>query len=99
MKTIITILMLLVSKGVMAQQQTIYGPDGRVTGRITTDSQGSKTIYDASGRVGGVSGFMGSTTDKCQAHDALPELDVAHGRDAQQADFLPIGNASVSRTV
>jgi len=42
---------------------------------------------------------MGSTTDKCQAHDALPELDVAHGRDAQQADFLPIGNASVSRTV
>ena len=42
MKTIITILLLLASTGAMAQQQTIYGPDGRVTGRITTDSQGSK---------------------------------------------------------
>ena len=52
-KTIITILLLLVSTSAIAQQQTIYGPDGKVTGRITTDSQGSKTIYDASGRVTG----------------------------------------------
>ena len=28
-------------------QQTIYGPDGKVTGRVATDSQGSTTIYDA----------------------------------------------------
>ena len=34
-------------------QQTIYGPDGKVTGRVATDSQGSTTIYDASGRVTG----------------------------------------------
>jgi YD repeat-containing protein len=36
-----------------AQQRTIYGPDGRVTGRLTTDSGGATTIYDASGRVTG----------------------------------------------
>ena len=53
MKTIIMILLLIASTNAMAQQQTIYGPDGRVTGRIRTDSQGSKTIYDASGRVTG----------------------------------------------
>ena len=36
-----------------AQQRTIYGPDGKVTGRVTTDSQGLTTINDASGRVRG----------------------------------------------
>ena len=52
MKTIITILLLLASTGAMAQQQTIYDPNGRVTGR-QLPSKGSKTIYDASGSVTG----------------------------------------------
>ena len=34
MKTIIIILLLLVSTSAMAQQQTIYGRDGKVIGRI-----------------------------------------------------------------
>ena len=46
------VLALLTAGDALAQQQTIYGPDGRVR-RITTDSQGSTTIYDASGRVTG----------------------------------------------
>jgi YD repeat-containing protein len=37
----------------IAQQRTIYGADGKVTGRVATDRQGSTTIYDASGRVVG----------------------------------------------
>ena len=36
-----------------AQQRTIYGRDGKVMGRVTTDSQGSQTIYGADGRVTG----------------------------------------------
>jgi YD repeat-containing protein len=52
-KTIITILLLLVSTNVLAQQRTFYDANGRVTGRQATHSQGSKTIYDASGRVTG----------------------------------------------
>ena len=36
-----------------AQQRTIYGPDGKVIGRVTTDSQGSQTIHGADGRVTG----------------------------------------------
>jgi hypothetical protein len=34
-----------------ARQTTTYGPDGRVAGRIVTDTSGSTTIYDASGHV------------------------------------------------
>ena len=52
-KTIITILLLLVSTNVMAQQRTFYDANGRVTGRQATHSNGSTTIYDASGRVTG----------------------------------------------
>ena len=51
MKTIIAILLLLVSTGAMAQQRTFYDANGRVTGRQATHSNGSTTIYDASGRV------------------------------------------------
>ena len=47
------VLPLLTAGDAQAQQRTIYGPDGRVTRRVTTDSQGSTTIYDASGRVTG----------------------------------------------
>ena len=46
-------LALLAPTAAQAQQRTIYGADGKVTGRVTTDSQGSTTIYDASGRVTG----------------------------------------------
>ena len=47
------VLTLLTASDAQAQQRTIYGPDGKVTGRVTTDSQGSTTIYDAAGRVTG----------------------------------------------
>lgn len=43
----------LLSGPALAQQQTIYGPDDKVSGRVATDSAGSKTIYDASGKVVG----------------------------------------------
>ena len=47
------VLALLTAGNAQAQQRTIYGADGKVTGRMTTDSQGSTTIYDAAGRVTG----------------------------------------------
>jgi YD repeat-containing protein len=53
LKRIILLLTLLAVSDAHSQQQTIYGPDGKVTGRVTTDSQGSIVIYDASGRVTG----------------------------------------------
>jgi YD repeat-containing protein len=53
LKRIILLLTLLAVSDAHSQQQTIYGPDGKVTGRVTTDSQGSTTIYDAAGRVTG----------------------------------------------
>jgi YD repeat-containing protein len=54
MKTILTLVLLaLLPSAALAQQSTIYGPDGKVTGRVATDSQGSTTIYDAAGRVTG----------------------------------------------
>ena len=34
-----------------AQQQIIYGPDGRVVGRSSVDSAGTKTTYGADGKV------------------------------------------------
>jgi len=36
---------------VLAQGRTIYANDGRVIGRQHTDSQGTVTTYDASGRA------------------------------------------------
>ena len=35
----------------LAQQRTIYGADGRVVGRTTTDTQGTTTLYGADGRA------------------------------------------------
>jgi len=60
----LTIATLLLSSAALAQQQTIYGPDGKVQGRVTTDSQGSQTIYDASGKVQGrtATDSQGTTT-------------------------------------
>ena len=44
---------LLATGPALPQQRTIFGSDGRVQGRIATDSQGSTVIYDAGGRVTG----------------------------------------------
>ena len=53
MKLTILLVLALLPCDALAQQRTVYGPDGKVTGRVTTDSQGSTTIYDAAGRVTG----------------------------------------------
>jgi len=53
MKALLTIAVLLLSSAALAQQQTIYGPDGKVQGRVSTDSQGSKTIYGPDGKITG----------------------------------------------
>jgi YD repeat-containing protein len=47
-----------------SQSRTIYDSSGRVSGRTSTDSQGSTTFYDASGRVSGRSSTdsQGTTT-------------------------------------
>jgi YD repeat-containing protein len=50
MKRIVVVLALLLPAPAHAQQQTLYGPDGRVIGRSVTDSQGTTTHYDAAGR-------------------------------------------------
>ena len=42
---------------------TIYGADGRISGRTSTDSQGTTTVYDAAGRK------SGSVTGKPRSHD------------------------------
>jgi hypothetical protein len=34
-----------------SQDRVIYGPDGRISGRIGTDTGGSSVVYDAAGRV------------------------------------------------
>jgi YD repeat-containing protein len=52
-KLAIAILAACLAGRALAQQTTIYGPDGKVQGHIATDSQGSKTIYDAQGRITG----------------------------------------------
>ena len=48
----ITTLLVLIAlpTAALAQQQTIYGKDGKVAERMTTDSQGSRTIYGPDGR-------------------------------------------------
>ena len=53
-----------VASNAQAQQRTIYGPDGKVTGRVTTDSQGSTTIYGPDGKVTGRTAIdsQGTTT-------------------------------------
>jgi YD repeat-containing protein len=64
-KIFASILMLLaLAETALAQQTTIYGRDGRVIGRVTTDSQGSRTIYDAQGRISGrtATDSQGTTT-------------------------------------
>lgn len=47
---VVVLAMLLSFAPAQAQQQTLYGADGRVIGRSVTDSQGTTTHYDAAGR-------------------------------------------------
>ena len=49
----IAAMLTLLPGAALAQQQTIYGPDGKVAARVATDSAGSKTIYGADGRISG----------------------------------------------
>ena len=51
----VAILLTLLTTDVLAQSQsrTIYGSDGKVSGRTSTDTQGSTTVYGADGRVEG----------------------------------------------
>ena len=55
-------LVLLLPTGALAQSRTIYGADGKVAARSTTDSAGSTTIYGASGRVTGRTSTSGNQT-------------------------------------
>ena len=58
------VLLVLLPSTALAQQQTIYGPDGKVIGRVAPNSAGASTIYDASGRVTGrtATDSQGTTT-------------------------------------
>jgi YD repeat-containing protein len=51
--TALTTAVVLVMTQAKAQQSTIYGADGRVTGHVSRDSGGASTIYGADGRVTG----------------------------------------------
>jgi hypothetical protein len=64
LRAAILALLVLLPHDLYAQQSTIYGPDGRVTGRAVTGSNGAATIYGADGRVQArtVTGSNGVTT-------------------------------------
>ena len=45
MAALALVLALLVPSAGLAQQQTLFGPDGRVAGHVVTDSSGATTVY------------------------------------------------------
>ena len=51
--TATAVLAIVLMTAAQAQQRTIYGANGRVSGQVVTGSNGSTTIYDSSGRVSG----------------------------------------------
>lgn len=55
--TLVAILLatLLFALPAQAQQQRVYGPDGRSIGTVTTDSAGNQTFRDARGNTTGTS--------------------------------------------
>ena len=55
------VLALLMPTDALAQSRTFYDSSGRVSGRSTTDSDGSTTYYNASGRVTGRRSTGGDT--------------------------------------
>jgi YD repeat-containing protein len=62
MTKIILLAAIVLATAAHAQQRTIYDANGRVVRQIQTDSQGSTTIYDASGNVTGRTSTSGNTT-------------------------------------
>jgi YD repeat-containing protein len=58
MRTIIIALALVLAAPAHAQQATIRDASGRITGTVSTDSNGTKTFRDGSGRTTGT-----ATTD------------------------------------
>ncbi len=53
MTKLFIIALCIVATPSVAQQRTVYGADGRIVTRSTTDTQGTTTIYDARGNVVG----------------------------------------------
>jgi hypothetical protein len=51
MKRLAILLVLLTPTQALAQQTTLYGPDGRVAARCSKDSGGQTTCYGPDGRV------------------------------------------------
>jgi len=47
------IALIILASATRAETKTVYGPDGRVVTRSTTDSQGSTVYYGADGKVQG----------------------------------------------
>lgn len=63
MKALIALAALCLTVGAaIAEQRTLYDASGRVTGRTSTDSQGSTTFYDPAGRLTGRSSTSSSGT-------------------------------------
>ena len=58
MRTIIIALAVVLAAPAQAQQTTIRDASGRITGTVTTDSNGTKTFRDGAGRTTGT-----ATTD------------------------------------
>ena len=72
-----------------AQQRTVYGPgcrqtrlandlraNGHVTGRTSTDSQGTTTIYDAAGRKVGTTSIGAADLTFCTTCSRLVVVNV-----------------------
>jgi hypothetical protein len=64
MKIAILLALTLIATEASAQHdnRTYYGPDGRVTGRSTTNSSGQTTFYGPSGHVTGRAARSGNGT-------------------------------------
>jgi YD repeat-containing protein len=57
-----TLSVITLSSEAPAQSGTLYDSSGRVSGRYSTDSQGTTTYYDATGKVTSRASTSGSTT-------------------------------------
>jgi hypothetical protein len=70
-KAAILALLLLLPATAAAQQRTIYDPHtGKAVGTATTDTQGTTTYYDASGRA--TARISGPTRDRAPARASRP---------------------------
>ena len=57
---IATLALAVLATDASAQSRTYYDKGGNVTGKSSTDSQGTTTFYDASGKVTGRTSSAGS---------------------------------------